>query len=206
MQKIINVTGIHGNETAPVLAHIVMQKKQLVGNVEALLQNKRFIEKDLNQAFGVNDGSSESLRAKELLSMIDEKDLVVDFHTTSSASPAFAIIVDLAMLPLARRLGLAKVVYMKHNIKKGHSLLNYRNGVALEAGLHGSREAFDTTLRVIEHLESGKLADVELYEVYGKIDKAGEYKNFVIHEDGFYPVLAGEKAYDFPGLKARRVY
>lgn len=205
MQNIIHVTGIHGNEIAPILAHLEKKKEQMIGNVEALLQNKRLIEKDLNQAFGINDGSIESLRAKELLSMIDEKDFVVDFHTTSSASPAFAIIVDLAMLPLARRLGLAKVVYMKHNIKKGHSLLNYRNGVALEAGLHGSKDAFDTTLRVIEHLESGKLADIELYEVYGKIDKAGEYENFVLHEDGFYPVLAGEKAYDFPGLKARRL-
>jgi hypothetical protein len=42
-----------------------------------------------------------------------------------------------------------------------------------------------------------------VYEVYEEISEEGLYKNFIMHEKGFIPVLAGETSYDFYGLKAR---
>ena len=44
-----------------------------------------------------------------------------------------------------------------------------------------------------------------IFRVIGIISEPGKYRNFKKTDQGFYPVLAGEKAYDFYGLKAVKV-
>jgi hypothetical protein len=109
------------------------------------------------------------------------------------------------MIPLAAKTGLEYVVIMRHNIKNGHSLINYHDGISIESGRHDTKESYDMTLRIVENIQSAKARPIKIYEVYEKITKPGEYVNFVEHPDGFIPILAGEKAYDFYGLKAKRV-
>lgn len=209
MQKIQFVTAVHGNEVMPTLALASIGELQIVANPRALARGVRFTEQDLNASFEVEGVAYEQERARELIKIMDSEKLVVDFHTFSCKSEPFAIVVDLAMLPLASSLGVKHVVYMKHNIKAGHALINHISGVSVEVGEHHDSASFDTTLAIAERLKREGInpGKVRVYEVFGKIEEQGEYHNF--EETGeFVPVLYGERAYDnagFYGLKAREI-
>jgi hypothetical protein len=199
------VTAIHGDEPIPVYALLETKVFQIIGNPKGLALGKRFIERDLNASFGLDENSYEALRAKEILKLIPETETVVDFHTYSALSEPFVVITDLKMLPLALTTGLKHVVFMKHNIKKGHALINHRNGISIEVGRHKLFSTYKKTKEVLKNLKAGKKHDAQIYEVFGRLEEPGSYHNFEKHPNGFYPVLAGEKAYDFFGLKARLI-
>ncbi len=205
-QNITFVAGLHGNEQMPVRALEENNTPFVLGSSLARKRNVRFTERDLNASFGVNDGSYEAKRAEEILKEIDENDLVVDFHTTEKEPTPFVIIVDEQMIGLAEQTGLTHVVIMKHNIKRGHALINYRNGISVEAGTHASRESYDTTLRVVKNIQEGKKHPIILYEVYEEIKKSGNYENLKPHSEGFIPVLANEPAYEREGLFGLRAH
>lgn len=199
------VAGQHGNEKGPVRALMSRGYDFVLGNPEAGERNVRFIEQDLNASYGVDTDTIESKRSKEILNLISPQDVVIDFHTTSAKGPPFAILMDRTMLPLAERTGLAHAVLMTHNIKKGHALINARDGIAVEISGYDTEESFEASLSVLDFLESSRSTPLSLYEVYGLITEPGEYENFVECVGGFYPVLVGEESYDFIGLKARKV-
>lgn len=204
-RNIIFVAGLHGNEKMPVKALTKNHIPFILGNPRAQKKKVRFIARDLNASFGVRGTSYEIKRAAEILREIDKNSLVVDFHTTSTLEP-FIIVCDKKMIPFAATAGLGHVVLMKHNIKQGHALINYRDGISIETGSHTSKKSYNLTLKIVKNILVGKKHPIKLYEVYGKITKPGQYHNFKKHADGFIPVLAGEKAYDFYGLKARQLY
>lgn len=194
------VAGIHGNERIPV-KYLTMNKIPFVlGNPMAIKKNIRFIDQDLNASFGMRGDGYEIKRAGQLLASLDGP--ILDFHTFSCESDPFAVIVDLKMLPTACKLGVKHVVYMNMNIKGGHSLIDYVDGVSVEVGRHDDNNAYKQMDRLFRAYNSGLVFNPKVYEVYDKIEKKGNYKNFEKYKD-FYPVLAGEKAYNFPGLKAR---
>lgn len=204
-RKIIFVAGLHGNEKMPVKALKENNISFVLGNPRALKKSARFIDCDLNSSFGLRNKSYEAKRAKEILKEIGKNDLTVDFHTTTATTAPFVIITDKKMLSLAAKTGLSKVVLMKHNIKRRRALIDYRNGISIEMGNHKSKKNYSLTLKIARNILSGKKYPVKLFEVYGKITEPGHYHNFKKHSGGFIPVLAGEKAYDFYGLKARLI-
>jgi hypothetical protein len=143
-----------------------------------------------------------------LLKKISRDRLVVDFHTFSADSKPFVVIVDLKMLKFAKTLGLKNIVYMNHNIKKSHSLIDFRDGVSLELGNHNDPKSFERTLKLVKRVGDNTKSKIKnvVYEVYGIIEKKAKYNNFQLYKskkENFYPILAGEKAYDFCGLKAK---
>ncbi|OGG24028.1 hypothetical protein A3A79_02420 [Candidatus Gottesmanbacteria bacterium RIFCSPLOWO2_01_FULL_43_11b] len=204
------VTAIHGNETMPHRALRQIGEKHVIGNPLALLLNRRFINLDLNASFGVRGVLYEQLRAPQVLKKLNSHGLVIDFHTFSCDSPPFAIVVDESMIPLASSLGVEHVVHMRHNIKKGHALINFRDGVSVEVGAHKDQRSFDLAQQIVMKLKNNgiKPQSVRVYEVFGKIEEPGNYQNFVRAQDGIIPVLYGEKAYikqGFYGLIAREI-
>lgn len=205
MKKIQFVTGLHGNERVSVLALASIGQKQIVANLKAIVKNVRFIEKDMNSSFGTKGSTYEERRSKEVLALINRNNYVIDLHTFSTQSEPFVIIVDLKMLGFAKKLGFKNIVFMKYNIKVGHALINYRNGVSIELGNHNDPRSFERAVKLVIRLRGNQIGKVKtrFYEVFGTIDKPGEYVNFRKHKDGFTPILAGENAYDFYGLKAR---
>ena len=204
-RTIIFVAGLHGNEQAPVKALKDNSIEFILGNPKAYQENKRFTEYDLNAAFGLESNSYEKSRAEEILKELDRDSLVVDFHTTGAETEPFAIVVDEKMIPLAARTGLKHIVIMRLNIKEGHALINYRDGISVESGRHDAKTSYETTLKIIKNIRGSKTYPAQVYEVYGRITKPGTYINFQEHPDSFIPVLAGEPLYDFYGLKARMV-
>jgi predicted deacylase len=208
-KNIMLVAGLHGNEKMPVQAFFENGIAFIHGNPKAYEQNVRFTEKDLNASFGAEDASYESVRAANILRQIPENFFIVDFHTTEQESTPFVIVIDREMIGLAEQTGLTHVVVMRHNIKRGHALINYRNGISVEVGTHTSRDSYDTALRVVKNIQEGRKCPVILYEVYDEIRTPGNYENFQVHDSGFIPVLANEPAYEREGLfglKARRLF
>lgn len=208
MKKYQLITAVHGNEPLPTLALASMGVEQIIANPRALARGVRYTERDLNASFGTSGSTYEEKRSRELKSIIDPKLTVVDFHTFSCESEPFAIVIDLALLPITRMMGVKHVVYMKHNIKKGHALINHFPGVSVEVGSHDDPASFATTQKIVHKIKrGGRATNVRVYEVYGRIEQQGEYCNFV-ERDGVVPILYGERAYDgkgFYGLKAREI-
>lgn len=209
MKRIQFVTAVHGNEIMPTLALASIGEPQIVANPRALAQGVRFTEHDLNASFGTGGDSYEEKRARVLNKVLEKEKLIVDFHSFSIESELFAIIVDLAMIPLAASLGVKHVVYMKHNIKGGHALIDHHRGVSVEVGKHDDPKSFEMTLKIIKRLKKDgiKPASVQVYEVYDRITQKGDYVNFC-ENNGVIPVLYGERAYDslgFYGLAAREI-
>ncbi len=94
--------GVHGNETVGVdivqnlLLKMMQGKVQqgvlqvALGNIEAIKQGKRFIEKDLNRCFGHPKGKSiEEIRANQLKPLLMDTDVLLDIHGTIKPSKAF---------------------------------------------------------------------------------------------------------------------
>lgn len=207
MKNILFITGLHGDERIPVFALASAGIPQIVANPKALSLGKRFIDCDLNSSFGAKGNSYEVKRAKEMLNLIPQKSTVIDLHTFSAISESFVVIVDKKMIGLACQTGLKHIVLMEHNIKKGNALINHRNGISVEVGGHQDYKSFLATLKVVDNIKTGKKKSkgVNLYSVFDIINKKGKYINFKQHKDGFIPVLAGEKAYNFYGLKAKKI-
>ncbi|OGM29451.1 hypothetical protein A2801_03940 [Candidatus Woesebacteria bacterium RIFCSPHIGHO2_01_FULL_41_10] len=199
------IAGLHGNEPVPIFALLESKTDFVLGNPEALARGKRFIDEDLNKVFGLTGNTVERLRAKKLLEILPTDKPVIDLHTCSAKTEPFCIVIDEKLIPVAQKTGLSKVVVMKFNIKNGHSLLNFRNGISIEVGNHKSQEAYNLTLKILDNLKGESTSPMEVYEVYDTISKTGNYVNFKLYNNEFIPVLAGEKAYPFPGLKARFV-
>lgn len=103
--RIAIVGGTHGNE--PVGVEVVKALKSqkfrsphheyetFIGNPEALKQKKRFVDSDLNRAFGKNSlpYGLELARSKELTKEIKGKfDLIIDLHTTTTNMGLTAIL------------------------------------------------------------------------------------------------------------------
>lgn len=95
------VTGIiHGNEVGPLPGILrVLEELQsgglsfsgsitvALGNIPAALQNKRFVDVDMNRVFGVSSPEyEEERRALEIAQLISTADLYLDFHQTIEAS------------------------------------------------------------------------------------------------------------------------
>lgn len=95
----------HGNEVGGILSltecmrllHGGVIKPEMplafvLGNPAAALENRRFLESDLNRSFGSKDHSSlEGQRALHLTSILKQTDYLLDFHQTieTSAQPFF---------------------------------------------------------------------------------------------------------------------
>jgi len=87
--KFLIIGGLHGNEPLGIELVKKVQKlelknvKAVLGNPEAVNQNVRFIESDLNRVFGGDkNGNLEQRRAVELINYCKDFDFVIDFHNT----------------------------------------------------------------------------------------------------------------------------
>jgi succinylglutamate desuccinylase len=64
----------------------------VLGNPAAALENRRFLESDLNRSFGSKSASLEGQRAAHLESILNQTDYLLDFHQTiEESSQAFFI-------------------------------------------------------------------------------------------------------------------
>lgn len=193
-QKIIFVAGIHGTERTPVDALTKMHTPFILGNPRAVQMKLRFIESDLNRAFGEKGNTYEHIRAREIISLIPSDACVVDFHTASSTTEPFVIIVDKKMISLASTLGIRKVVLFPDdkNLVSG-SLIHKCSGCVVECGKHDDSDVVTVVESIVKNASKGVKKRVQLFQVVKKIDGEGAFLDFQKTSEGLYPILTGAK-------------
>lgn len=153
-KKTLIVGGVHGNEATGIeLVRSIEYLKTtnpgslpegldaLIGNPEAVLANRRFIEADLNRSFAATHPVSlEECRAREIKEVLWQYELILDFHNTQNAMTTCAITVgdpNYEHFRISHHFGLTKVVCMQRGITSESptpSLVSCRpqNAMALE--------------------------------------------------------------------------
>lgn len=170
--------GLHGNEAGGLIAaqRVLRDLKEserpfkgmltvLAGNLSALKENRRFINRDLNRHWNSahlielehrpkDQLCSEDREQLELVALLKDLEkrpetplIFLDLHTTSGQSPPFIVLNDLppnraiaAHIGLPCIVGFDKVLncpMLSFLCQRGHW------GLSIEGGLHGSAEAID---------------------------------------------------------------
>ncbi|GAA0226978.1 succinylglutamate desuccinylase/aspartoacylase family protein [Haladaptatus pallidirubidus] len=205
----------------------------VVANEEAIVNNVRSIDEDLNRAFpGDQEGEThESRLAAELLPLVRDCSLL-DLHSTRSHPEPFALVAQLndRTEQLARATGVSRVVDVSY-IAGG--LIDHVDGVAVECGLRGTKRAGENAERVLRNFLGemdavdtlSDASDPELYRIFDVVEGTGYDfvgENFVRVEVGepfarkngeerraeraFYPVLMSTNGYEeILGFQAERV-
>jgi len=224
--KIAVVGCLHGNEKIGKYVIDTLQQIEfenfdmrcILANGEAMEQDKRYIDTDLNRCFpGKNDGNHEERLAASLVERIKNSDYVIDIHSTVSKTRDFAIITSESpeVMKLASYIPLETVVFMEPVIAKGGSLIDHaRCGVSIEFDCRRDRRyVAGVVLECIYNLRNSIPTKVkqEHYSVFGSLEVTGNFvfPNFretTVNGETFCPVFSGETAFkDILCLKARRV-
>lgn len=236
------ITGsIHGDEPAgkKAIEDIIEQDLEfqcpvqfIIVNEEALEENKRFLEADLNRSFPGDRGSSkhEERLAAELLEKIGDSK-VLDIHTTHSFDRPFANTKSFED-PEMKMIEASNVDYTVKFEEDSGILTDYATGIVVEAGHQGTEKAVENAVDVIKNflayfkvIEGDfKASDPEkfvqgekvegdwefLAENFQKVEKGEIYAKRdgeeLIAEESFYPVLMSTEGYEgVLGHKARKV-
>ncbi len=168
---LITTVGIHGNEQGALLSALTVANKiksqeiqlkgrwiVLTGNLEAIKQNRRFIDKDLNRLWAKGDSIEQEvfseikelkeLKEKILLySQYAQNKYFADLHATSGEDGIF-ILVEQEMLPkIEQENFIAPLILADDNMLK-NTLLRYMTdegfiSLAFEGGQIGSTQEIE---------------------------------------------------------------
>lgn len=225
---IIGIIGcLHGNEKIgqEVIKKLAEMKLNagtavlIIANEEAMQQNRRFIDTDLNRCFpGNENGNHEEKLAHRISKEMANCDYVIDIHSTTADTESFIIITKKEALGLAQLVPINKIVFMEPVIANGKSLLDYvRCGISIEFSDNIKAEtATEIILKCLQNLgvaeDSATLVKKEIYFVYGILKKGNakvaltNFRQTALNGETFYPVLFGEKEYkNILCLKAKKL-
>lgn len=141
--KLLLVGSQHGNE--PFGARLIndMQAdfagnqgiKMVVANPKALQNNVRYVEENMNQAYGSEKDTYEARRAKMIAKQAAKCEYLIDLHTTTSDIPPTLIVADLshATLQIINSLPFKHIVYFDHFLSVNSLIGEHRGSVTFEA-------------------------------------------------------------------------
>lgn len=159
--KVLVIGGMHGNETlgiqlvASLIDNPIKGIDAIIANPNAVRASVRYTETDLNRSFGVqNPVSDEEKRACELDSIVDEYDIVLDFHNTQTPANNCCF-VGVDCLPVlydqAKQLGFDVVIEATYNcINKHHT-----NTLSIEISVDDAWDSVSYWRRRLERLGDG---------------------------------------------------
>lgn len=207
--------------------------KFVIANEEALDENERYLEADLNRSFPgdlESDLHEERLAAKITSEIKGLK--MLDIHSTRSEPVPFVNFscLEEEVISLVESTGVSRATYFPES--EGTTRAAAR-GVILEVGPQGSEEAVEMAYeKLVNFLASEGVIDAEfersdpdIFEYYDTVEGAGYTflaENFrevekgevfaekegekLVAEESFYPVLMSTNGYvDKVGLKARKL-
>jgi succinylglutamate desuccinylase len=210
--------GVHGNERIGVEAvrwavqNIELTRGALFlveANPPAIEANKRAIAKNLNRCFlSGNAGEMyEDQRARELMTILDQCDALLDIHASNNPRATPFVICEDESFPLARTLDFPIVSTgwdaVEPGATDGYMLRAGKIGICVECGFVGDAEhnlprAQDTIHRFLAHY--GLVDEVvpeqhvkqRLIRVYEVAHKKHANTSFTKHFADFEPLVAGE--------------
>lgn len=135
----------------------------ILGNKAALVENKRFIEKNMNRAFTIQEWregniktDKETQRAKEIWEYIatQKMDYVLDLHSVSVGDVQMAVIGDLMSKEnILQRTDVSMIISGPHKMAYGSTLQIAKElgieGICIECGNHRSPFAEDIAMKHI---------------------------------------------------------
>ena len=236
------VAAIHGDEPSGKMAverflnsnyELEEPVKFVIANEEALEQNERYLDADLNRSF---PGNPQSDKHEEGLAYRIQKELeglkVLDIHSTRSEPTPFITTPKLDQETLERMslTGVEKVCYFEES---GDVLGEVVDAFIVEVGPQGTEEAADMAYEILVNYlaalgiieEEFEQAETEIYKFYEKVE-GGDWeflkKNFqkvekgevfarkgtteLISTEEFYPILMSSDGYEnMLGNKAKRI-
>lgn len=235
------VGSIHGDEPAGEEAiEKILEKdfnynkavKFIVANEEALEQDERFLDADLNRSFpgGIDSDQREERLAAELLNEVGDTK-VLDIHTTHSFDRPFANTKSFEGSEMEMVKASGSDYAVKFEEAEG-TLTDFAEGIVVESGAQQSDQAVENAVNVIENFlayfgvidSEFEASEPELFvheekvegdweflkENFQKVEKGEVYarrdNEELIAEEDFYPVLMSTNGYDgILGHKASKV-
>jgi len=231
-QKIVTIGGLHGNE--PLGVQLVQKIKNLnslnfqaeYGNIEAIKQNTRFVDQDLNRVFPGNvTGNIEERRAAQLMNICQNFDFVLDFHNTHCSNNDCGFVGGnnwQQSVNLAGFLGLNKVIVADYDC-----INKYVQGcLSVEISLSSTQNNADLWVEKITSLSQfepeKQYQQVQLYRFVYRVSREQQntfqFKNWQAFEKisiedvkklqldtsvNYYPIFVDDAytaAYNFAGL------
>lgn len=215
----ILVTGLHGDETlaARLVHHIHTEAPELLahvdyvcGNPEAAALRQRHVGHDLNRAFGripIGAGQPEvraRQKARAIQGLIGNRDYeyVLDMHTSDTETEGFFLIShrNPAVDKVIGASVLQHVAVMPPTIIEDTLMGAVAQAVAIEYARGDEGRDVDESIALIERLLSGpeeaKPRERQFFNVTREVTKSedpGDVPNFVLCDDGYYPILLGKE-------------
>lgn len=162
-KKILVIGCVHGDELIGQKVITELRKLEvsegtlitILANKRAMKAGKRFLEQDLNRSFpGKKEGNYEERLAYELLPIIQEADIVLDIHSTTTDTTSAIILtkVNKSIKQLLLTFKPQRVVIMEKGVGKT-ALTGYcKAGISFEYGKEKSRQAYLDTLNDIKKI------------------------------------------------------
>ncbi|NNC82672.1 MAG: hypothetical protein HKN79_03775 [Flavobacteriales bacterium] len=213
LPRVIIIAAIHGNEPTGLRALLELKpylrehsaKLQgevigLIGNMRALEQSKRYIDKDLNRMWAPSiqpEGRSEDMEKAELEPYLEEhlagegKRYVLDLHTTSAESQPFMSVADTdvnrefaAHFEMPGISGIERFIegpLLNHISQLGHV------GLAFEAGQHQDPKSVAVHVQfILESLHHCGILPSERFNEPKEVEEFDiVYRHGIIEEDEF---------------------
>ncbi len=150
------LAGVHGNEhcgisaiekVIPILERTNLKGRITfdIGNPKAVHENKRFIDVNLNRMLRSDEllskkekASYEYGRSRELMSLLDESDALLDIHSSKNPVARQFIICEEKSLNIARHLPFDLVTYNFDQFEPGGTdgYMKNKIGICVECGQH----------------------------------------------------------------------
>ena len=214
--KISVVCCLHGNEKIGALTYAYFAKKInelknfriILANSEAVSENKRFIDSDMNRSFpGSDSGNHEERAASSLLKKVPVDDYVLDIHSTTSPIGIVAILpsLDNNVKRMINCTDIVKLVVMKKEIVSTSLIGQYPKSISIEAYQGNKSNVIEIIENIILCLQAGITFPTKSREVYF-VDsllglnlelpkKTSNYEEVIINQKKYYPILYGEINY-----------
>jgi len=209
MSETLFFTAVHGNEgfSISIIERLAKQFdfEWLVANPEALAQNRRFIDIDLNRSGPGNSNSKllEECLAFRLIQKGREYQRVIDIHGTTANTGVFIIIGDpnWQNIELAKKFDVANVVLWPGLLPTGPLCQFIPNSLEIECGPKDSPDTSQELTRVLTEFFNKQPPTVtqRYFIVTGKligVNPTGlkDFQEITIGNNTFYPLLAGQYA------------
>ncbi|UTZ29531.1 aspartoacylase [Vibrio campbellii] len=219
LNRVLLVAGTHGNELSGIYLQKLIKDRLydaerstfstqcVLGNPEAVTQNVRYVETDLNREFALANSSASShreggsLQETELAKQFtqthaaEEKQLIVDLHNTTSNMGATLILVSNDVF--YRKMG----AYVKQRMPEANILFEDRkawddqpylcttgqHGVMIEVGAQAHGSLKYETLELMKKMLTMVLDYLEQHNL-GRVGELNNYDAYFYTEEVMIPV------------------
>jgi len=197
-KKAVILAGVHGNESFGIkVIEKIMPKLKIkngkvtfiIANLEAIKQNKRCIDKNLNRCFFKSQPfeiakSLEGKTAKEIIPYLDKADYLLDIHATFAHNSIPFVICEKQSFDFAQCLPFNIISRGWDNVHPGSTdyYMNLQNkiGICIECGRYDDIRNFKVAEKsVTAFLQKAKIIDgtPKIFEDQDFIDVISIYKN-----------------------------